>query len=140
VGVRRLTDVGRRGKGEIGVAAELPEKVELVVDAAVAAVGPSVGQGPVAVDERPPRSTSRSGQERVTVEVVQGELELASKRLPRVAVVVQVNLHLAEAQLAELGERFDEVGMVLLARKEEGVPRWLSVVVAEFGRELGIFL
>src|SRR5690606_36573843 len=63
VGVRRLTDVGRRGKGEIGVAAELPEKVELVVDAAVAAVGPSVGQGPVAVDERPPRSTSRSGQE-----------------------------------------------------------------------------
>ena len=49
-----LARVGRRREREVGVAAELVEQRQLVVDAAPPAVGAAVREAPVAVDERPP--------------------------------------------------------------------------------------
>jgi hypothetical protein len=58
----------------------------------------------------------------------------------RIVVVVKVKLHLAEAVSREPPQAVEKRRMVLLAGKEESVPRRQTVGVAKFAGELGVAL
>jgi hypothetical protein len=69
-----LTRIRRRGKREVGIASELEEKRQFVVDSAPPAVGTAVGEAPVAVNEGPLRATGGCVSREVTVPGERGEV------------------------------------------------------------------
>src|SRR5205085_2632259 len=87
---------------------------------------------PVAVDERPREAIAVARDVAVLRQVVQRLLELGRERLGGIAVVMEMDLDLAEAAARELGEWLDEVRPILLAGKEPTVTRWPAVVVTKF--------
>ena len=136
-----LALVRRGGEGEVGVAAGVEEEGDLLVDAAAPAVGAGVGEAPVAVDEGVALAPVRiAGEVPVRSEVVQGLEEVAAQGGGGVAVVVEVDLDLADALPGEAGEGLEPVGLVLLAGEEERVARAAAVGVAELGGEPRILL
>src|SRR5690606_18557222 len=107
-----LARIGGRRERQIDVAAELVQYDELVVDATPPAIRPAVREAPVAVDERPPVAGALAAVPRqMTVSREHGEVVGDPRRERRggVAVVVQVELDLAEPGARELAEPTEEV-------------------------------
>ena len=128
--------VGCRGKGEVGVAARLEEQRNLVVDAARAAVVSPIGQGPVTVDEGVAKTAVRiPGQMPVLGEQAQRLFELGSQAFPRVPLVVQVQLDLAQSRARQLGQRLEKLWPVLFTGEEERVSWGQPIGVAEVPRQ-----
>ena len=129
---RGLRLVGRGREREVGVAAGVVQQRELLVDAALLAVAARVGEAPVAVDERVPETpVGIARQVAVAGEQLQVLAERFSQRLRGVAVVMQMELDLAQPAPRQRRERLEEVGRVLLAGKEEAVARRAAVAVAK---------
>src|SRR5262249_1122598 len=95
--------------------------------------GPPVGEAPVAVDERPAEPAGVACDVAVLRERAQVFGDPRRQRVPRVAVVMQVELDLAEPGAREPGELVEEVRAVLLAGEEPAVARRAAVTVAERG-------
>ncbi len=137
----RLRLVRRGGEREIRIAAGLEQDLQLGIDAAVATVMPRVRKAPVAVDERVARSSVGIARQMAVARI---RLEVGADVAPqsgrRVAVVMKVQFHFAEPGARELRELVENDRVVLLARKEEGVPRRTPVSVAEVARKRGVVL
>src|SRR5262249_54527384 len=128
-----------RRKREVDVAAELVQQDELVVDAAPPPVGPAVGQAPVAVDECPAEAAGVARQVTVLRERAQVLGDARREGVTGVAVVVEMELDLAEAGADELGEPIEKPRAVFLAGEEPAMARRPSVAVAELA-ERGVAL
>src|SRR6201999_4382919 len=114
---------GRRGEGEVRVAAGVEEHAQLGIDPAVAAVAARVREAPVAGDGGVAgRSLRAAGQVTVLGERLQIGADAALEALGVVRLVVQVELDLAVTLTGEAREGVQVGGRVLLAGKEEGVP------------------
>jgi hypothetical protein len=98
-----LGGIGGGGKGEVGIAAGLAEDIEFVVDAAPAAVGAGIVQGPVAVDE-PVHGFSALAMGGEHAKAVGEEAdvasELAAKIFGGVAIVMEMDFDFAVAGAA----------------------------------------
>jgi hypothetical protein len=83
------------------------------------------------VNERPAEALRCARDVTVLAERLQMTLDLLAQRLCGVPVVMEMELDLAEAAAHERCEVIEELGPVLLARKEPAVARRAPVAVAE---------
>jgi hypothetical protein len=135
----RLRFVRRGREGEIRVATGVEEDAELGIDPAVLSVSPRVGETPVAVDEPIAGPTVRISREEPVLGVgLQVRPNVVLELRGVVAVMMKVELDLAQTGLSESAERCQIVRGILLPRKEERVPRRPSVRVPKLAGEEGI--
>ena len=129
----RLRIARCRRQGEIGIAAQVTQQGQLVVDAAPATVGARVVQAPVAVDEAKAQlAGARIARQRAMalvqqlVEAVDGRVEVFGG----IVVVMQVDFDLAKAVGAQAGELVEMFLDVLFLRIEEAVLRRAAIRIA----------
>ena len=127
----RLRGGGNRGHGEVGVAAQVAEELELAGDTAPAAVGAGVVERPVAVDEAEDDAAVLATEK--AVPLVQAVAEVGDLLLEAgggVVIVVDVDFDVGGAGSAERGEGVEDLGPVLFLGVEAGEAGALSGGIA----------
>src|ERR1041385_4306030 len=102
-----------------------------VVDAAPFPVGPAVGQAPVSMDECPAVAAGIARQVTVAVKRAQVLGDPGCERVPRITVVMEMELDLAEAGAGERGQPIEKMRAIFLAWKKPAVARRSPVAVAK---------
>jgi hypothetical protein len=125
-------------KRKVGVAAGFTEDVQFVVDATPATVRPGVVQGLVALHKPvgqlaavavPSQQAVPMGEQLLVIRVQPAQF------LGRLAVVVQVDLDLAESLTAKPGKVVEMLGLILLKGVEKRVPRRPAVAVVQIAEK-----
>src|SRR5262245_9693660 len=134
VDLRRLSAIGRRGKGEIGVAACLGEDLHLLIDSAKAPPR-RICERPVSVYEAVKGGTlslpSREApMARQSISELNEGIACMCRAIWLVDAVMQMDLDFTPAPLAMTGQALDHDLAVLLRREEVGVHERSAVVIS----------
>ena len=125
---------GKRGHGEIGVAAQVAEQGDFSVEAAAPAIGPRVVQRPVAMNESEDGAAVLLAEQAVIAGEPAAKLgDLVDEGIALLVVVMQMHLDITKAEANHFGEAFKKLAAVIFLGIEEAVLRALAGGVLRAG-------